>query len=111
MKITDSVKNQPTRAPGSTSASKTQGTSVSSNASSVASPQETAPGTAGVASSSPQLQALQSSIASTSTFDVQKVESIKQAIANGQFSVDTGKVAAGLITSVQGLLQAGGTHA
>ena len=111
MKITDSVKTPSTRTPGSASTSKAQGTGVSTGTPSVAAPQAGASRTADVASSSPQLQALQSSLAGASTFDVQKVETIKQAIANGQFSVDTGKVAAGLITSVQGLLQAGGTHA
>lgn len=110
MKITDSVKNLSTRPTGSASTGKAPGTGVSGSTPSAA-PPETKPAAAGVASSSPQLQALQSSIAGTSTFDVQKVETIKQAIANGQFSVDTNKVATGLITSVRGLLQAGGSHA
>lgn len=37
-------------------------------------------------------------------FDVQKVEDIKKAILNGEFKVDTGKVADGLINSVKDLL-------
>lgn len=37
-------------------------------------------------------------------FDAQKVEAIKQAIMNGEFKVDTNKVADGLIDSVKDML-------
>lgn len=43
---------------------------------------------------------------SSEVYDTQKVEEIKAAIARGDFSVDTGKVADGLMQSVKDLLQA-----
>ena len=48
------------------------------------------------------------SLSSTSTggvFDTKKVEEIKAAIAGGQFQVDAGKIAAGLIDSVRDMIQ------
>ena len=54
---------------------------------------------------SSQLQALTENMSDTAVFDAQKVEEIKAAIAEGQFKVDTGKVADSLIETVQNLLQ------
>ena len=48
------------------------------------------------------------SLSSTSTggvFDTKKVEEIKAAIAGGQFQVDAGKIADGLIDSVRDMIQ------
>ncbi len=54
---------------------------------------------------STQLQALEASIAGQKVFDTDKVESIKRAIASGEFKVDAEKVAEGLINSVSDLLR------
>lgn len=53
---------------------------------------------------SAQLQSLEASVAASEAFDAGKVEAIKSAIANGQFKVDSGKVADGLIATVKDLL-------
>lgn len=53
---------------------------------------------------SSQLQSLEAKVANTEVFDAEKVDAIKSAIANGQFKVDSGKVADGLIASVKDLL-------
>lgn len=53
---------------------------------------------------SSQLKSLEAKVASTEVFDVEKVDAIKSAISSGQFTVDSGKVADGLISSVQDLL-------
>ncbi len=51
-----------------------------------------------------QMQNLESNVASSNVFDADKVEAIKSAISSGQFKVDSGKVADGLIQSVKDLL-------
>jgi len=51
-----------------------------------------------------QLQALESQLAAVPVIDRAKVENIKQAIASGEYSVDAGKVAKGLIDSVKDML-------
>lgn len=53
---------------------------------------------------SSQLKSLETKVASTEVFDTEKVDAIKSAIASGQFKVDSGKVADGLIASVKDLL-------
>lgn len=53
---------------------------------------------------SSQLQSLEAKVASTEVFDAEKVDAIKSAISSGQFKVDSGKVADGLIASVKDLL-------
>lgn len=53
---------------------------------------------------SSQLQSLEAKVSSSEVFDAEKVESIKSAIASGQFKVDSEKVADGLIESVKSLL-------
>ncbi len=54
---------------------------------------------------SSQLQTLTGNMSDSAVFDTQKVEEIKAAIAEGKFTVDTGKVADSLIETVQNLLQ------
>jgi negative regulator of flagellin synthesis FlgM len=53
---------------------------------------------------SSQYQALEIKVADNESFNAQKVEEIKTAIANGQFQINPEKVAAGLIDTVQNLL-------
>lgn len=53
---------------------------------------------------SSQYQALESKVAAGDSFNAQKVEEIKAAIASGQFQINPEKVAAGLIDTVQSLL-------
>lgn len=52
------------------------------------------------------LQQMDQAIANTPVVDRAKVDEIKQAISSGQFRVDAGKVANGLIRSVQDMLSA-----
>lgn len=51
-----------------------------------------------------QLKSIESNIGTDKVFDAQKVSQIKEAIASGQFTVDTAKVADGLIESVKTML-------
>lgn len=53
---------------------------------------------------SAQLKSLEEKVSASSVFDTEKVEAIKSAIANGQFKVDSEKVADGLISSVKDFL-------
>ncbi|MEE9331355.1 MAG: flagellar biosynthesis anti-sigma factor FlgM [Methylophilaceae bacterium] len=53
---------------------------------------------------SSQVKSLEVKVAGTEVFDTEKVDAIKSAIASGQFSVDSGNVADGLISSVKDLL-------
>lgn len=51
-----------------------------------------------------QLKEIESSISTGGVFDASKVNEIKDAISKGEFKVDTGKVADGLIQSVKEML-------
>lgn len=53
---------------------------------------------------SAQMKSLEEKVAASSVFDAGKVDAIKSAIANGQFKVDSEKVADGLINSVKDFL-------
>ncbi|CAN7686105.1 MULTISPECIES: flagellar biosynthesis anti-sigma factor FlgM [Duganella] len=99
MKINDTLKST-TGLPSSTPAS----TSTARGADKAA-----APSTAATSDSvrlSPQGQALAASAASGNgaVFDTKKVERIKLAIADGQFQVNSEKVADGLLDTVKDLL-------
>jgi negative regulator of flagellin synthesis FlgM len=59
-----------------------------------------------LSSRSSVLQELESKVMADEAFDVNKVQEIKAAILNGQFKIDTNKVANGLINSVKELLSA-----
>jgi negative regulator of flagellin synthesis FlgM len=54
---------------------------------------------------SPQLQTIEKNFASSETFDIGRVNEIKQAISEGRFTVDPGKKADGLLASVRDLIQ------
>ena len=57
---------------------------------------------------SSEMRALQEALAQTGTadIDIAKVASIKAAIANGQLSIDTSKIADGLIATARDLISA-----
>lgn len=59
-----------------------------------------------ISSRSSELQSLSASVALGEAFDVKKVEEIKAAILDGQFTIDSNKVADGLINSVKDMLNA-----
>lgn len=54
---------------------------------------------------SPQYQALAKSVSSSSSFNADKVASIKAAIAKGEFTVDAGKIADGVLATAKELIQ------
>lgn len=54
---------------------------------------------------STQLQSVMEQVGDTAVFDTQKVDEIKAAITSGQFQIDTGKVADGLLKTVSELMQ------
>jgi negative regulator of flagellin synthesis FlgM len=55
--------------------------------------------------SSSQLQALDSKMESVPVVDAAKVEAIKQAIAEGRFTIDAGAIADGLIATAKELVR------
>lgn len=57
-----------------------------------------------ISSLSSRLQQMEETIADTPVVDSAKVDEIKQAMSQGRFKVDTGKVADGLIESVRQML-------
>ncbi len=59
-----------------------------------------------LSSLSSRMQQMEETIASTPVVDSAKVDEIKQAMSEGRFKVDTGKVADGLIESVRQMLSA-----
>ena len=54
---------------------------------------------------SPQFQHIEKNLASSETFDVARVNEIKQAIQEGRFVVNPDKVADGLLDTVRDLIQ------
>ena len=98
MNISDSIKklgvgvDKPTLDKGS--ASKASDKAASASTTTAASDNVT------LSSASVQLQSLESGLAAGEVFDANKVEEIKAAIARGDFSVDTAKVADVLLQRV-----------
>ncbi|ARU31700.1 flagellar biosynthesis anti-sigma factor FlgM [Sulfuriferula sp. AH1] len=100
MKVNDSVKNIAGVTVGSTTAGKAKTTDKAAGA------QPSSSGaTVTLSPLSSQLQALQTQISGSSAFDAKKVDAIKLAIADGQFQVNSEKIANELISSVKDLLQ------
>ena len=106
MKINDSIKNttglgieKPST--GKASAAKTGATGGNVQAAQL---ESTSAESVTLSPLSAQLKSLEKKVAASSVFDAEKVDAIKAAIANGQFKVDSEKVADGLINSVKDLL-------
>jgi negative regulator of flagellin synthesis FlgM len=53
---------------------------------------------------SPQYQALAKAVSTSSSFNADKVASIKAAIAKGEFTVDAGKIADGVLATAKELI-------
>lgn len=99
MKIDDSIKKTTPLGSGSAGQATSAGKAPSKAA-------ETVSSTPSVnVNLSSQSQTLSENMSDSTVFDTKKVEEIKAAIADGQFKVDTGKVADSLIETVQNLLQ------
>jgi negative regulator of flagellin synthesis FlgM len=95
VKINDSIKGNPGLQPATTTANNTRGADKAA---------ATPAATDSVRLSS-QGQAMASAVGSASqVFDTKKVERIKLAIADGQFQVNSDKVADGLLDTVRDLL-------
>ena len=71
-----------------------------------AQPPMSAPGQDNVSISgkSAQLQALEASIKDAPEFDLDKIEAIRQAISDGNFSISSGRVAEKMMASVRELI-------
>ena len=99
MKINDTLKSTPGLPVSSAPASDAKSTDKAASA---------APATSDSVHLSSQGQALASAVGgSGAVFDTKKVERIKLAIADGQFQVNSEKVADGLLETVRGLLHSG----
>ena len=96
MKINDTVKNNAGLPAANTPAPNTRGTEKA-----VAQPVPQATDSVRLSS---QGQALAGASGSAAVFDTKKVERIKLAIADGQFKVNSEKVADGLLETVRDLL-------
>ena len=99
MKINDTLKSNPGLQPATTQTNTARGDDQAAT---------TAPLTGALTDSvrlSPQGQAMASSVGGgAAVFDAKKVERIKMAIADGQFQVNSEKVADGLLDTVRDLL-------
>ena len=54
---------------------------------------------------SPQYQSLAKSVSNSTSFNSEKVDAIKKAIADGKFTVDAGKIADSVIASAKDLIK------
>ncbi len=106
MKINDSIKNTAGLGVDKPSTGKASAAKADATAGNAQTSQLEAKSAESVTLSplSAQLKSLEKKVEASSVFDTEKVEAIKSAIANGQFKVDSEKVADGLINSVKDLL-------
>lgn len=108
MKIDDTIKKIASTSASDVKQKQTSGAKTANAGSQAGSASASGSSNAGSAvnvSLSKQLQNVTNQVGEAGTFDVKKVEEIKAAIANGQFQIDTEKVADGLIKTVQELIQ------
>lgn len=95
MKINDTLKSTPGLPASSTPAAGAKGADKAAGAS---------PAQGDSVRLSAQGQAMASAVGGSAVFDTKKVERIKLAIADGQFQVNSEKVADGLLETVRDLL-------
>lgn len=106
MKINDSIKNTAGLGVEKANAGKTNAAKADATTGNAQASQLGAKSAENVTLSplSAQLKSLEKKVDASSVFDAEKVDVIRSAIANGQFKVDSEKVADGLINSVKDLL-------
>jgi len=98
VKITDTLKNNPALQPATTQTSNARGAEKAATAAPTQAPTDSI-------RLSSQGQAMANAVGSgAQVFDAKKVERIKLAIADGQFQVNSEKVADGLLETVRDLL-------
>lgn len=97
MKINDSLQNNPALQPATTQAGTARGAEKAATTAPV-------PAQTDSVRLSSQGQAMASVGGGSQVFDAKKVERIKMAIADGQFQVNSEKVADGLLETVRDLL-------
>lgn len=98
MKIDNSINNTVTALPGESPVRPAR-------AAQKAEPEADVNGQGAAVHLSPQLQTIEKNFASNEAFDITRVNEIKQAISEGRFTVNPGKVADGLLDSVRDLIQ------
>jgi negative regulator of flagellin synthesis FlgM len=98
MKIDNSINNAATALPGESPARPARAAQKAAAVS-------VAHGQPGGVQLSPQLQTIEKNFASSEVFDIARVNEIKQAISEGRFTVNPGKIADGLLDSVRDLIQ------
>lgn len=97
MKIDEALKVNPGLATGNTDAKTAKSTETSQ-------PEQGMSEKVTLSTRSSELQSLETKTVSEEAYDAGKVEAIKRAILDGQFKIDSGKVADGLINTVKDLL-------
>ncbi|MDL2284683.1 flagellar biosynthesis anti-sigma factor FlgM [Oxalobacter sp. OttesenSCG-928-P03] len=111
MKIDDSMKKAATTSTTDVKQRQTANTGATKAGGSARSPATSGASGSGSTDSavnvslSTQLQSVMEQVGDTAVFDAKKVDEIKAAISGGNFQVDTGKVADGLIKTVSELIQ------